>query len=129
MSVRMGAITLVYKNFQHYDNIIFSILSTCIRVLLNEISILPPCDEIIVFSIIKVLNRLQAFGASDPSSLPDGQSIACPTRLSLYIFLIYDIYYLCCMCIDFYDLSAWDGCWFVVYITRFILQIFKCVSI
>ena len=28
------------------------------------------------------------------------------------------------MCIDFYDLSAWDGCWFVVYI-RFIYQ-FLC---
>ena len=24
------------------------------------------------------------------------------------------------MCIDFYDLSPWDGCWFVVYIRRFI---------
>ena len=39
-----------------------------------------------------------------------------------YIFLIYNIYYLCCLCIDFYDLSAWCGCWFVVYIRRFIYK-------
>ena len=26
------------------------------------------------------------------------------------------------MCIDFYDLSAWGGCWFVVYNRRFIYQ-------
>ena len=42
--------------------------------------------------------------------------------MSLYIFLIYHtgIYHLCFTCIDFYDLSAWGGCWFVVYIRRFI---------
>ena len=43
-----------------------------------------------------------------------------PFRMSLNIFLIYNIYYLCCFCIDFYELSAWCGCWFVVYIRRFI---------
>ena len=33
------------------------------------------------------------------------------------------------MCIDFYDLSSWCGCWFVVYIYKEVyLQIFKCVS-
>ena len=26
------------------------------------------------------------------------------------------------MCIDFYDLFAWGGCWFVVYIRRFIYK-------
>ena len=26
------------------------------------------------------------------------------------------------MCIDFYDLSAWCGCWFVVYKRRFIYK-------
>ena len=57
---------------------------------------------------------------SDLSSLPDGRSIACPIRMSLYIFLLYNIYHLCFTCIDFYDLSAWGGCWFVVYIRRFI---------
>ena len=36
------------------------------------------------------------------------------------IFLIYNIYYLCCTCIDFYDLSDWGSCWFVVYIRMFI---------
>ena len=40
--------------------------------------------------------------------------------MSLYIFLLYHIYHLCFTCIDFYDLSAWCGCWFVVYIRRFI---------
>ena len=40
--------------------------------------------------------------------------------VTIYIFLIYDIYYLCCLCIDCYNLSAWCGCWFVVYIRRFI---------
>ena len=43
-------------------------------------------------------------------------------------FLLYHIYHLCFTCIDFYDLSAWSGCWFVVYIRRFYLQIFKRVS-
>ena len=30
----------------------------------------------------------------------------------------------CCYftCIDFYDLSAWGGCWFAVYIRRFIYK-------
>ena len=41
-------------------------------------------------------------------------------RMSLNIFLIYNIYCLCCLIIDFYDLSAWRGCWFVVYIRRII---------
>ena len=40
--------------------------------------------------------------------------------MSLYIYLLYNIYHLCFTCIDFYDLSAWVGCWFVVYIRRFI---------
>ena len=35
-------------------------------------------------------------------------------------FLLYNIYHLCFTCIDFYYLSAWGGCWFVVYIRRFI---------
>ena len=43
-----------------------------------------------------------------------------PIRMSLNIFLIYTIYQLCCLCIDFYYLFAWCGCWFVVYIRRFI---------
>ena len=44
--------------------------------------------------------------------------------MSLYIFLLYytSIYHLCFTCIDFYDLSAWGGCWFVVYIRRFIYK-------
>ena len=56
------------------------------------------------------------------SSLPDGRNIACPIRMSLYIFLLYNIHHLCFTCIDFYDLSAWGGCWFVVYIRRFIYK-------
>ena len=42
--------------------------------------------------------------------------------MSLYIFLLYRIYHLCFTCIDFYDLSAWGGCWFDVYIRRFIYK-------
>ena len=42
--------------------------------------------------------------------------------MSLYIFLLYYIYHLFFTCIDFYDLSAWGGCWFVVYIRRFIYK-------
>ena len=48
--------------------------------------------------------------------------------MSLYIFLIYNIYHLCCTCIDFYDLSAWGGCWFVVLYKEVYLHFFKCVS-
>ena len=40
--------------------------------------------------------------------------------MSLYIFLLYYIYHLCFTSIDLYDLSAWGGCWFDVYIRRFI---------
>ena len=42
--------------------------------------------------------------------------------MSLYIFLLYYIYHLCFTCIAFYDLSAWGGCWFFVFIRRFIYQ-------
>ena len=42
--------------------------------------------------------------------------------MSLYIFLLYYIYHLCVTCIDFYDHFAWAGCWFVVYIRRFIYK-------
>ena len=42
--------------------------------------------------------------------------------MSRYIFLIYNFYYLCCTCIDFYDLGVWGGCWFVFYIRRFIYK-------
>ena len=43
--------------------------------------------------------------------------------MSLYIFLLYNIYHLCFTCIDFNYLSAGDGCWFVVYISWFIYKI------
>ena len=55
------------------------------------------------------------------SSLSAMRSAAGRIQMSLNVFLIY-IYYLCCLCIDFYDLSAWCGCWFVVYIRRFIYK-------
>ena len=42
--------------------------------------------------------------------------------VTIYFFLLYYIYHLCFTCIDFYDLSAWDGCWFVVFIRRFIYK-------
>ena len=48
--------------------------------------------------------------------------------MSPYIFLLYYIYHLCLTCNDFYDLSAWGGCWLVVYIRRFIYKFFKRVS-
>ena len=42
------------------------------------------------------------------------------SKYSLYIVLLYFIYHLCFTCIDFYEFSTWGGCWFVVYIRRFI---------
>ena len=43
--------------------------------------------------------------------------------VTIYIyFLLYYIYHLCFTCIDFYYLSAWGGCWFFVYIRRFIYK-------
>ena len=42
--------------------------------------------------------------------------------MSLNIFLIYIIFINYAVCIDFYDLSVWCGCWFVVYIRRFIYK-------
>ena len=59
---------------------------------------------------------------SNLSSLPDGRSTACSIRMSLNIFLIYNTYYLLCLWIDFYDLSAWCSCWFVVCIRGFIYK-------
>ena len=44
------------------------------------------------------------------------------SEVTIYIYLLYYMYHLCFTCIDFYDLSAWDGCWFVVYIRRFIYK-------
>ena len=44
--------------------------------------------------------------------------------MSLYIFLIYNIYNICRTLINFYDLSAWGGCFFFVYIRRFIYIFF-----
>ena len=42
--------------------------------------------------------------------------------MSLYRFLLlYHIFHLCFTCIDFYDLSIWDG-WVVVYIRRCIYK-------
>ena len=41
--------------------------------------------------------------------------------VTIYI-LRYYIYHLCFTCIDFYDLSAWGGSWFFVYIRRFIYK-------
>ena len=43
-----------------------------------------------------------------------------PVRMSLCLFLLYYIYHICFSCIYFHGLSAWGGCWFVVYIRRFI---------
>ena len=71
----------------------------------------------------KVLIFVPSDCLSGLSSLSAGRSIACPIRMSLYIFLLYYIYHLCFTCIDFYDLSAWDGCWFVVYIRKFIYKL------
>ena len=59
---------------------------------------------------------------SDLSSLSGGRSIACPIRMSLYIVLLYYIYHLFFTCINFYDLSARGGCWFLVYMRRFIYK-------
>ena len=44
------------------------------------------------------------------------------SNFTIYI-LIYNIYHLCCMCIGFYGLSTWGGCWFAVYIMRFIYKL------
>ena len=41
--------------------------------------------------------------------------------VTIYI-LLYHIYHLCFTCIDFYDLSACGGCWFVVNIRKFIYK-------
>ena len=49
--------------------------------------------------------------------------------MCLYIFLIYNIYHLCCLCIDFNDLSACFDCWFVVYVRRFIYKFLNVCSL
>ena len=56
---------------------------------------------------------------SDLSSLSAGRSIAPYSCHHIYFcYIIFIIYALN----DFYDLSAWGGCWFVVYIRRFIYK-------
>ena len=43
--------------------------------------------------------------------------------VTIYIFaILYLLYHLCFTCIGFYDLYAWGGCLFVVYIRRFIYK-------
>ena len=58
------------------------------------------------------------------SSLPDGGARPAYLDATIYMYfvLIYNIYYLFCLCIDFYDLPAGCGCWFVVYIRWFIYK-------
>ena len=47
----------------------------------------------------------------------------CPcVDVSLSVLYLYHIYHLCVTSIDFYDLSAWSGCWFDVYMKRFIYK-------
>ena len=77
---------------------------------------------VITHCLFVVIPAVRLFTFSTSSTEPRGRSIACPIQMSLYIFLLYYIYHLCFTCIDFYDLSAWTGCWFVVYIRRFIYK-------
>ena len=49
-------------------------------------------------------------------------------RMSLFIFLIYNIYYLYCLCIDLYDHSAWYGCCLLSISGGWFTNLFKCVS-
>ena len=58
---------------------------------------------------------------SDLTSLPDGRSIAYPVRMSLYIFLIY-IFITYAVRVSILWPICLGGCWFVVYIRRFIYK-------
>ena len=47
-------------------------------------------DKVLIF--VPSDDKSELFPPSDLSSLPDGLSTACPTRMALNIFLIYNIY-------------------------------------
>ena len=46
----------------------------------------------------------------------------------IYIYLLFYIYHLCFTCNDFYYLSAWGCCWFVVY-TCIMMFIYKFLNV
>ena len=81
-------------------------------------------DKVLIFVLSDCLSGL--LQPSDLSSLSDGRSIACPIRMSLNIYICYIIFYHLYLYVlrvsTFYDLSAWGGCWFVVYIRMFIYK-------
>ena len=82
-------------------------------------------DRVLIFVFSNCYSGL--LQPSDLSSLPAEHNRPY-SDVAKYIFDIY-IYYLCCLCIDFYDLSTWCGCWFVVYIRRFIYKFLNVLLI
>ena len=56
---------------------------------------------------------LRLLAGTHPAIRPElaSRRAACPIQMSLYMLLIYDIYYYGDKtCIDFYGLPAWGGC-------------------
>ena len=103
---------------------------TCINSMCVDSSIYDgPCpnllrgDRVLIFVLSDCYSEL--LQPSDVSSLPDGRNTAC--LLGCH-HSIYNIYYLCCVSSFFY-LSAWCGCWFVVYIRRFVYKFFNVCPI
>ena len=84
------------------------------------------CDKVLIFVLSDCKSVL--LQPSDMSSLPDGRSIACPIRLSLYI--LFEIQYLLPMLCVYRFL--WTLCfgWLLVccLYKEVYFQIFKCVS-
>ena len=74
---------------------------------------------ILLFDVVLFLHAFHIYWKSGREGFR-GTRIYCPIRMSPYIFLLYKILHLCFRCIDFYNLSAWDCSWFVVYIRKFI---------
>ena len=69
-----------------------------------------------------------SFSHQTLNSLPDGRSIACPIRMSLYIFLQYNIYHLCFTCIYFWWRLRLGWLFVSCLFMEVNLQIFKRVS-
>ena len=115
----LGPWTALYRPFLKHCTVTNKAVGTIWRALSK-----PPSEATRSWSSSLLIVSPGLLQPSDLSSLLAGRSIAYPIRMSLYtcIFLLHHIYHLCSTCIDFYDLSAWSGCWFDVYIRRFIYK-------
>ena len=102
----LGPCTALYRLFLKHCTLTNKAVGTIWRALSKP----PLCPLWLLFGTPSAIRPELAFSRAE-HSLPYSD-------VTIYIFMLYYINHLCFTCIDFYDLSAWGGCWFFVYIRR-----------